>query len=194
MCDLETLGNHPGSVITTIGAVAFDIITGTILDRFSTHISIDDSLQLGLKMNASTVLWWLEQDEAARKILTEGQKTAQILYSALAQFSTFVNKYGGKDAYLWGRSPRFDLGLLHDAYRVCGINDIPWDFRKELDVRTMEWLRPQIKKDTIRTGTAHDAIADCEHQIKYVCEIWKDLNLFEEQQHLKIAARSLWKQ
>ena len=49
------------------------------------------------------------------------------------------------DYEIWGNSPRFDLGILQDAYRALNMK-IPWDFRKERDVRTLVSFIPEIKK------------------------------------------------
>lgn len=77
-------------------------------------------------------------------------------------------KYGGNSA-------RFDLGLLENAYDKAMLS-IPWKFYQERCVRTLVSFNPEIKNNLEFTGTAHNALADCYHQIKYCNLTWISLN------------------
>ena len=74
MLDLETMGNESHSVICSIGAVEFDIITGETGRAFYEMVSLQSCLDLGLKVTGSTIEWWLGQNEAARKEVSLGRK------------------------------------------------------------------------------------------------------------------------
>lgn len=54
--------------------------------------------------------------------------------------------------------------------------DIPWDFRKERDVRTLVSFPPEIKENFPSVGVHHNGIDDCKFQIGYCVEIWRKLN------------------
>jgi len=173
MVDLETFGTDNDSVICSIGAVEFDINTGKTGREFYEKIDIQSCLDAGMKVKGSTLMWWLQQSENARKELYSAKTIT--LISALSRFTDFINDVG-IHSQIWGNSNRFDLGILQNAYKSAGL-DIPWDFRKERDVRTLVSFRPEIQKNSVFEGTAHNAIADCKHQIKYCSQIWNVLNV-----------------
>lgn len=165
MLDIETMGTDSFSSILSIGAVEFDIKTGKTGKEFYTNVDLQSCLDIGLTINASTVMWWMERSEQARKDLT---KRAPIpIAEALKKFSDFCNK----DYQIWGNSARFDCGILQNAYDKMFI-PIPWDFRKERCVRTLVSFNPGIKDAVPFSGTSHNALDDCKFQIKYCSEIW----------------------
>ena len=164
MIDLETMGNKSYSAIVSIGAVKFDIKTGETGETFYRNVNLQSSLDAGLQIDADTVLWWMNQNEEARKKLTEG---TVVLQQALEDFS----KFSSKEYEIWGNSVRFDIGLLQNVYDKLNM-PICWDFRKERCVRTLVSFAPEIKENTKFEGIMHDALADCYHQIKYCSKIY----------------------
>lgn len=181
MLDIETLGDESNSVITSIGAVQFDIETGETNKIFHEYISAASCMEQGLKMNPSTIMWWLKQTDEARAMLVEGDEKGLNLVNALSRFASWLRTMGtpAEKLYVWGRGPRFDMGILADAYRATNL-PIPWNTRNELCVRTMEFLYPNIKKETKPVDTGHgsegmglhNATLDCKFQIAYVCKIF----------------------
>lgn len=171
MLDIETLGNKSFSIIVSIGAVAFNIETGEIKDMFYSVIDIDSSIKLGFRPTGDTIKWWLNQNEEARKKITQPGIS---LPDAIDQFDEFYKRNNIK--YVWGNSARFDCGLLGDAYDRLGLN-IPWQFRNEMCLRTLFNLYPEIRKANISLGVAHDPIADCQNQITVLNNIWKKLKV-----------------
>lgn len=171
MLDIETLGDTPGSVVTSIGAVRFDIETGEVGEKFHQFIPLSDSLNSGFTVTANTLLWWLKQPTDSLEYLTDGLMSAKdsLLY-VLENFTDFVTK----DDIIWAKSPRFDCSILGHVYTKVGY-DIPWNFRNERDVRTLSAQCPQVEKNWKFTGTKHDALSDCYNQIGYCSEIWKIL-------------------
>jgi len=170
MLDIETMGNKSNSVILSIGAVMFDIETGETGDEFYERIEFQSALDVGLKVNADTIEWWMMQSDAARQALFA--KPRFEIKKVLGDFSGFCRKHEAINSHLggveiWGNGARFDIGLLEDAYDACGFNN-PWKFWNERDVRTIVAEAPQIK-DSIRfSGIPHDPIDDAKHQIKYL--------------------------
>lgn len=169
MLDIETMGNESFSSIISIGALEFDINTGETGKEFYVNVDLQSCIDLGLIINASTVMWWMQQNEQARKDLIE--KTALPISKALLEFSNFCTN----DYEVWGNSARFDCGILQNAYNKAGI-PIPWDFRKERCVRTLVSFNPDIKKNFQSIGTAHNAISDCYFQVGYCSAIWSSLH------------------
>lgn len=173
MVDIETFGNQSNSAIVSIGAVEFNMQTGECGREYYTNVSLKSCLDIGLIINADTLMWWMKQSDEARKKLTEGKQLP--IRDALFEFMHFVQICGGKNAEIWGNSARFDLGILSDAYNKTSI-EIPWDFRNERCVRTLVSFHPDIKNNLKFVGTAHDAVHDCRHQIKYCSETFNKLN------------------
>jgi hypothetical protein len=160
MLDLETMGNESFSAILSIGALEFDIMTGETGREFYCEIDLQSCMDLGLITNASTIIWWLKQSDEARKCITKGDKIP--IKQALDEFSKFCDK----SYNVWGNSPRFDCGILQNAYNKAGI-PIPWDFRKEKCLRTLVGFMPSIKENAVMVGTQHNALADCYYQVHY---------------------------
>lgn len=175
MIDLESLGTKSGSVITQIGAVQFDIETGERGAIFKQNVSIDSCLKVGLKVQQSTIEFWLQQsDEARLGMIKDTKPLGEVLY----EFQAFIQSLQPSELYLWGNSARFDLGVLENAYTALN-KSTPWLFRNERDVRTIVGLAPWIKDQFIKRGNMgilHDAVDDCIFQIEYVVATYNYLN------------------
>jgi exodeoxyribonuclease VIII len=168
MLDLETFGNGNDAAIVSIGAVKFNS-NGLMADEF--HVGVDpESCQLlGLKIDASTVMWWLDPERAdARANLLALDKVD--LLSALIGFSQWID--GDVDA-IWGNGATFDNIILRNAYRVCGM-EYPVKFWQDQCYRTMKYRAPGI--ELVREGTHHDALDDARSQAKHLLAIMKYLN------------------
>lgn len=173
MVDIETLGTKSKSVILSIGALEFDIETGKTGRKFYTNISLDSCIGAGLRIDGKTVMWWFDQGQEARQALSHPEPIP--LKYALNDFRVFIKSLD-VDIQVWGNSARFDLGILNDAYDTFN-EDIPWNFRNERDVRTLVSFRPDIKKMTPFYGTAHNALDDCDQQVRYCSAIWKSVKM-----------------
>lgn len=167
MIDIETMSNQSHSAIVSIGAVRFDLKTGEIGEKFYINVDLQSSLDAGLIINASTLMWWLNQSEEARKKITEPGFTLEVALTSLSAFIT-------KEDEVWGNSARFDLGILSDAYGALN-RQVPWDFRKERCVRTLVAFAPEVKAAEPNTGVAHDALSDCIFQINYCSKTFNKL-------------------
>ena len=163
------MGTKSNSAIISIGAVEFDILTGKTGKEFYRNVSLQSCISLGLEVDADTIMWWIEQSQAARKSLTEGKVIS--IQQALIDFREFCDK----EYQIWGNSARFDLGLLENAYDKAMLS-IPWKFSRERCVRTLVSFNPEIKKNYPSVGTAHNAISDCYFQVGYCSAIWSSLH------------------
>lgn len=174
MIDIETWGNEMDAVICSISAVMFDIETGETGDIFHSDIKAQSCIDAGLSVSASTVLWWMQQSEDARRKMVGGQVRAINLDSALYSLSEWYGTFA-MDCKVWGNGAKFDLGIITSAYKAVGM-PLPWNHWDEMDVRTMNLLRPKYKKTAKFEGVPHYGVDDCKHQIKYICGIYRDLN------------------
>lgn len=170
MLDIETFGNRSNSVIVSIGAIQFDMNTGKLENDIYLPIDVDSCLEAGLRVDASTITWWLNQNEQAQKKITNPNRLK--LEYALRMLSTFIQP----DDIIWGNSARFDCGLLNDAYSAMKM-ETPWKFYNERDVRTLVALAPQFKKEHVFIGVKHDPLSDCINQINYCTKTWNHLQL-----------------
>lgn len=160
MFDLETLGVEPGSIVLSIGAVLFD--QKGIHDEFEVHIDPVDSERYGLIAQASTVMWWLEQSDAARQAIISPQKTP--LDEALTRLDKAFD--WKKVTNVWCNGASFDFPILNHAYKVLGRGRGPWPFWSEMDMRTIKNLVPKdaFKKLKTEPTIAHSALADARAQ------------------------------
>jgi len=173
MVDLETMGNFSNAAIVSIGAVEFDINTGETGREFYSKVDLQSCLDRGLTVNASTIEWWLTQNEKARIAVAvgDGKNITQMLH----EFKLYLEELGANTVQFWGNGITFDGVILTEAYRACKLKE-PWNFRCERDVRTLVSLAPEIKANYPKFGTEHNPIDDCKFQIGYCTAIWKKLN------------------
>lgn len=171
MLDLETLGNLPGCVILSIGAVEFNSSTGEIGREFYQLIKIQSCLDAGLFVQGDTIEFWMKQKDDAREIITS--KLAKPLEMVLNSFASwFQNK--SEQRKIWGNGLGFDISILKMAYHALGMEH-PWKYDKERDLRTIVDFAPSLKFVTKFEGIRHEPISDSKHQIKYLVAILKEV-------------------
>jgi hypothetical protein len=171
MVDIETFGSKSHSVICSLAAVEFDIATGQTGKTFKENIDVQSCLELGLKIDGSTLEWWLNQSNEARTGLLTCKMPLPLVIN---RFWSFFKNLCNDEMKVWGNGARFDLGILENATTACGML-IPWKHWNERDVRTLVSFAPEIKKEMPFEGVKHDAIADCMHQIKYCSAIYQQI-------------------
>jgi exodeoxyribonuclease VIII len=180
MIDLETWGARSGCAIGAIGAVFFD--KGQLLEEFYVRVDLASCLEAGLKLDHSTVLWWMQQSDAARAQMCDPKLSRQPLGAALGQLSDFLimtciadTKGPGEDNLrVWGNGASFDNPILVAAYEAAGMH-APWRFWNDRCYRTMKSQAPHVKMP--RTGTHHNAIDDAKSQALHLMEISSALDL-----------------
>jgi exodeoxyribonuclease VIII len=169
MLDLETMGNGPDAAIVAIGLAEFDLSTRQIGRCFYQTIDLDSAVRHGGIIDASTVLWWLKQQQRARaEIASDGYPIDAILTLVTGWLENIGER---KTRRIWGNGANFDNVILASAYRRLSM-PVPWDFWNDRCYRTVKNLHPTIKMD--RTGTHHnaidDAISQAEHMIQMIGE------------------------
>lgn len=163
MVDIETMGTSSDSAIISIGAVEFCINTGNTGREFYRNVSLESSMSNGLKVDASTIMWWMGQSDEARSSLT---KDSVSLEKALLDFKDFFPK----DCKVWANPPSFDLVILKNAFSAIN-QKAPWNFRNERCLRTLSSMAQDIK-NRHSPDVAHNALSDCYYQIGYCVETW----------------------
>jgi hypothetical protein len=171
MLDLEFLGKPPLARITNIGACFFNPLTGEIGDQFYMCVNWAEESDQSLPVDVSTVKWWMEQQEDARKELLSSDRVTLAL--ALSKFKEFVNK--NTNAFkveLWGNGDDCDCVIFEAAYKSAKMEH-PWKFWGTRDVRTIVSTvkllhNTEVNKITPFEGVPHHALHDAIHQAKYV--------------------------
>lgn len=160
MVDLETLGNGSRAVIVAIGAVRFNS-QSVFSNTFYRLVDAESCVRAGLKMDASTVMWWLKQSQAAREALCKPGVT-------LTQALTELSAWYPHDACLWGNGATFDNVILDNAYKAIKMSP-PWQYYNHRCYRTVKALFPLAA--TAFNGTAHNALDDAIHQAEHLITI-----------------------
>lgn len=166
MVDLETMGTGSSAAIVSIGAVKFSAEGGVEPDTFYRVVHLSSSLDAGMSLDGSTVMWWLSQAQDARSAL---QAANTSLADALMQFKGWCPQ----DAQVWGNGATFDNVILANAFKLCGINQ-PWKFYNDRCFRTLKNLYPGIMPDE-RIGTAHNALDDAQYQAQHAVKILRSI-------------------
>ncbi len=162
MVDLETMGTGPDAAIIAIGAVAFneDKLSDS---EFYEVVDLQSSVDVGLKIDPSTVLWWMKQSDDARQALFRAGSSD--LYSVLYRFANWIEDVTSgtakKDRRVWGNGATFDNMILRTAFNLTE-EPLRWEYYGDLCYRTLKKLYPSVK--LIRTGTHHNALDDAKSQ------------------------------
>lgn len=172
MLDLETMGNRPRSAICAIGAVFFDP-TG-LGPEFYVRVDLESCVRAGLRLDTSTVLWWLAQEDAARREIHDASLPRLELREALGQLTDFLSVNFDGNLSMWGNGSDFDNVLTVDAYEAVGLEP-PWKFWSHRCYRTLKSLRPDVRIP--RKGTHHNALDDAKSQALHAIDLAKSLNL-----------------
>lgn len=170
MLDLETFGTKPGCIVLSISAIKFDPSDTPMNvipeNSFSLAVNFQDSLNEGLKLDPSTVAWWLYQQPQAL-----GQfKDLEIfpVRPALQKFSKWFLENHMR--FVWCQGASFDAPILERVYEVCKMS-APWKFYDVRDTRTvyqLAWGDRQEDIPYIDTKNNHVGIYDAFKQVNAV--------------------------
>lgn len=168
MLDLETMGNGPNAAIVAIGAVEFDLETCELGREFYCTVQLESAMRSGGVVDASTVMWWMEQSDEARAALCA--KGALHINNALIDFRGWIMQSGCRsdDVLMWGNGAAFDNVILASAYRNTQL-PVPWRHWGDRCYRTIRSFFPQIKME--RVGIHHNALDDAKSQALHLMKM-----------------------
>jgi len=168
MIDIETLGVNRDAPVLSIGACFFD--ASGIGAGFYSNLDVTEQIDSGLrKVNASTIKWWMSQEDAAKKVFREKASSPK---AALECFQAWLLAEAGyKDVTKtgikpWGNGCNFDIEIMESLFTAYGIA-IPWSFRDIRDFRTFK-EHVYAGYDVKRKGTQHNALDDAIYQAEVV--------------------------
>lgn len=180
MLDLETMSTSANAAIVSIGACAND---GR--PDFYMRVDLESCMHAGLKVDASTIMWWMQQNDEARKALYDG---ARSLRDALLLFAHWLGQsmhttsdpgeaYGQVECELWAYPAQFDVTILSEAYKAFGKKE-PWHYRAPRCLRTAAALFPGVER--VKADTEHDALSDAKAQMAWLEKIDATLGAMRE--------------
>jgi hypothetical protein len=176
MFDLETLGTTADAAILSIGIAALDHTTH--IHTFEVHLELDDQLTPGRsarRVDASTLFWWMAQDDIARSNQTDTQRTP--VRPALEQIGEWLQSIGVTDlTRAWGNGADFDLAMLNHLYKQHSIKT-PWLFWNHRCFRTLKAMFKQVPKPATND---HRAVQDAVNQLLHLCLIRQYLKDHEQ--------------
>lgn len=164
--DIETLGLRPGSLILSIGMVAFTLQGGEVAS-FYAEPSKEEQKALGRIVDPDTQRWWNSQNETAQQVLhSPGIPIVDVLTgvgSFLSRFTSGAYQIGG----VWGYGSDFDNAAVQDLSRDAGFG-APWPYGKNRCGRTVVELAGLPKPPNV--GTHHNALDDARFQATRIRE------------------------
>ena len=172
MFDIETLGTTPGSVVTSLGAVAF-YKDGEVISSFETYFNIQEQLDVGMTVSGDTLVWWLKQSEEAKNSLVFGQEGRYNgVADMLINFDLWVADYGLKEnTTYWANGASFDFPILERLYSEFGEDGPPWKYHNQRCFRTIKGLPGANEVKPERHGVHHDALDDAKFQMDWLLNI-----------------------
>ncbi len=169
MLDLETLGNRSDAAIIQAAMVEFDPKTGEAGKGITVNFDFDDAVKHG-SVSGSTVKWWMEQSDEARKSVTNDTET----YTYFDGLLILAGWLASRDVrHVWSHAT-FDAPILMNAWKKMDVH-VPVSHRVFKDIRTLTALNNLSRKDAMalasRDGIQHNALGDCLYQIEYVSKL-----------------------
>jgi exodeoxyribonuclease VIII len=170
MVDLETLGQTPGCIILSIGAVQFG--PKGLGKEFYAVINVADQKKAGLTTDPSTIEWWDKQSVQAREVLAQAnnKKESIPLKTALDTFQLYLQECGNlRNIKIWGNGSDFDNAILAVAHKAAN-REIGWQFWNNRCFRTLKSMGSKATQPE-RQGTYHNALDDAKHQALWAIEL-----------------------
>lgn len=157
MLDIAALGNTPGSVLVSIGAVSFE--KSGVRNEFYTNIDLDSCLDAGLTVDKRNLLWWMEESDLSREVLkSEGISLDNAL-------TLLKNHFDWRYCRVWCNGLDRQLPVLAHAYSVCD-RPVPWAYFNTRDYPTaLEMYSQDFRRElTIHTENACHALLNARAQ------------------------------
>lgn len=178
--DVETLGQRPGCMVLSIGAVQFFPRTGKLGEEFYVNIEMATSFAAGLKLDTETLYWWLKQEKEAGMVLDQNKVE---LKAACIQFANWYKDHCN-NFKMWSNWSAFDMPMMQAAFSAAGgikfpTEDSHWNNMCHGTLKTLFPLDKEIKERLKPEGfVAHNALWDAKWQARCALHIFNRIGLF----------------
>lgn len=171
MVDLETMGTGTDAAIIAIGAVEFNPYAEPgedVLGRaYYANVNLQSSIDAGLTVDGDTVMWWLQQEDAARLALRAEPRDIAVV---ICEFSQWYQDTGAE--YVWARGIDFDIAILKTTMRKLHLRQ-PFVYNASTDSRTVFRALSFDEKALPPIGTAHNALDDARFEAVAVTKAYQ---------------------
>jgi hypothetical protein len=131
---------------------------------FYDRLDTDQQSDKGRSVSDSTLKWWNDQSDEARKVFEETPEDVKL---ALKRFVKFCK--GGRR--IWGNGNMFDNAIVRSLCKDFDV-EYPVGYWNDLDVRTLTRLWNLLtnmvskgKRPQINLGAEHNALDDARRQV-----------------------------
>jgi hypothetical protein len=131
-------------------------------------LDVSEQIERGRKPSGSTIKWWLQQSDAAKRVFHDQAKPAAAVLPLFAQWLKTQPNAGKGGPFVWGNGATFDISMLEDIYRNYKLPD-PWGYNKAMDLRTFKRFIGEGAQIPSH-GVAHNALDDAVKQAQYVMD------------------------
>lgn len=169
LVDLETMGCGSKAAIVALGAVVFDPYADVLGTDFYYTVRLESSLKLGLEVDASTIMWWMNQSDDARSAL---KNFPCEINNVLFNFAGFMKTHHIER--FWCHGATFDAVILANEYQLWD-GEPPFSHRDVRCTRTLFELAGMTK--TVVGGVEHHALDDAKRHAADVQTAYKLLGL-----------------
>ena len=169
MCDLETLGTGPNAAVLSVALVVFEDYDKRFRTVDSYYGKTNKKTITG-DIDADTVMWWMEQSDAARSELRTDSSTSPE-YKVAHDVSEFLRAHS--DALLWGNGASFDNVILRSLLKRNN-KDWPIKYSDDRCYRTLKAMFTEVDRPVFR-GTNHNAWDDAVNQAEHLYAILQHL-------------------
>jgi hypothetical protein len=153
--DLETLSTHVAiAPILSIGAAVLGVVNteeGNWVDElhykgFHEIVNYPEQLKFDKFVSKTTLDWWENQNDDAKKLLETSRTTSNNLVQSLISLCGWINSIKADHVVVLGYGSNFDNAILEINYQEYGI-PIPWEYRNSLCLRTILNLYTPVEEE-----------------------------------------------
>ena len=157
--DIESLSTATRGVIVSVGAVVFNPLSDELFDTYYKRLELDSQVKAGRQISASTLAWWMRQEDAVRDAIHESPRQWPLM--VLQELKAFIG-----ERPVWTNGPAFDAAFLHDLADQYGV-ERAWGHRQDRCLRTIKHMAPDAPKPT-EDAVAHNALNDAIYQARRI--------------------------
>lgn len=166
--DWETLSVEDDAVLPSVGIVFGDLVTRHIRHTLYIEFNVQEQIHAGRRIDASTLAFWLKQNDKARlDLASQMDNSAKLptLAEGMALVKAFLARLP-KGTRVVGNGPTFDLSII---LAQTGKANSPYPFWEERSLR--DWrdicqllTGVDVAKQRKFEGIKHNALDDARHE------------------------------